>query len=149
MTQEQRDGFGRYVESPRRDELERYFHLSDDDYKVLVPLRGEHNRLGYAVQLTSLRYLGAFPDDFSAIPQEVLQILSKQLGVNDLTCVLLYSETLQRHRHAVEIQDRYGHRVLSDVSVGFRLTRWLYALCWTGTDRPGELFNRSLEAFDM
>nr|WP_305955550.1 DUF4158 domain-containing protein [Pseudomonas sp. R4-35-07] len=88
---------------------------------------------------------GAFPDDFSAIPQEVLQILSKQLGVNDLTCVLLYSETLQRHRRAVEIQDRYGHRVLSDVSVGFRLTRWLYALCWTGTDRPGELFNRSLE----
>jgi hypothetical protein len=23
------------------------------------------------------------------------------------------------------------------------LARWLYALCWTGTDRPGELFNRA------
>jgi hypothetical protein len=25
----------------------------------------------------------------------------------------------------------------------FRLNRWLYALCWTGTDRPGILFGRA------
>lgn len=58
LAQEQRYGFGCYVDSPSREELERYFHLSDDDYKVLLPLRGEHNRLGYVLQLTSLRYLG-------------------------------------------------------------------------------------------
>ena len=50
LTQEQRDGFGRYVDPPSREELERYFHLSDDDHKALLPLRGEHNRLGYATQ---------------------------------------------------------------------------------------------------
>ena len=33
--------------------------------------------------------------------------------------------------------------MFADSSVGFRLARWLYALCWTGTDRPGELFNRA------
>ena len=26
---------------------------------------------------------------------------------------------------------------------GFRLTRWLYVLCWTGDDRPGLLFDRA------
>ena len=143
MTQEQRDGFGRYVDPPSREELARYFHLSDDDHKALLPLRGEHNRLGYATQLTSVRYLGIFPEDFSAIPDEVLQVLSCQLGINDPTCILAYAETRQRQRHAGEIQERYGYRVFADSSVGLRLARWLYALCWPGTDRPGELFNRA------
>lgn len=33
--------------------------------------------------------------------------------------------------------------MFADSSVGLRLARWLYALCWTGTDRPSELFNRA------
>ena len=98
LTQEQRDGFGRYVDPPSREELERYFHLSDDDHKALLPLRGEHNRLGYATQLTSVRYLGTFPEDFSAVPDEVLQALSRQLGINDPTCILAYAETRQRQQ---------------------------------------------------
>ena len=28
--------------------------------------------------------------------------------------------------------------------MAFRLTRWLYALCWTGTDRPSVLFERAI-----
>ena len=34
-------------------------------------------------------------------------------------------------------------RDFSDPDVGFRLTRWLYAQCWTGTERPGALFDRA------
>lgn len=41
LTREQRDGFGRYVEAPSREELERFFHPSDDDHKAILPLRGE------------------------------------------------------------------------------------------------------------
>ena len=56
LTQEQRDGFGRYVDSPSREELERYFHLSDEDREAIQVLRGNHNRLGYAVLLTTVRF---------------------------------------------------------------------------------------------
>jgi hypothetical protein len=47
-------------------------------------------------------------------------------------------------RHPVEIRRRYGFRDFSDISARFRLNRWLYALCWTGTDRPGMLFDRAV-----
>lgn len=87
LTQEQRDCFGRYVGTPSRKELERYFYLSDEDHNNLRPLRGNHNRLGYAAQLTSVRYLGTFPDDFSAIPRAVIQLLGRQLDIVDIDCI--------------------------------------------------------------
>jgi hypothetical protein len=38
---------------------------------------------------------------------------------------------------------RQGSR-RADPFLQFRLNRWLYALCWTGTDRPSVLFDRSI-----
>jgi len=54
-----------------------------------------------------------------------------------------YSFCLSEARwdHASEIQSRYGLREFTDPSARFRLNRWLYALCWTGTDRPSALFD--------
>ena len=38
---------------------------------------------------------------------------------------------------------RHGYREFTDPAARFRLIRWLYALCWTGTDRPSVLFDRA------
>ena len=38
---------------------------------------------------------------------------------------------------------QYGYVEITEPLVGWRLTRWLYALCWTGTDRPSVLFERA------
>lgn len=61
LTPEQRDYFGRYVGSPSREELERFFYLSDEDRDVIQTLRGDHSRLGYAILLTTVRFLGVLP----------------------------------------------------------------------------------------
>jgi TnpA family transposase len=143
LTQEQRKGFGRYIDEPSHEDLGRYFHLSDNDLGVIRSLRGKHNRLGYAVQLTTLRYLGTFPDDFSVIPDVVLQTLSRQLEIANSGCMQRYVASRGHERHAAEIQVRYGYIMFTDSRVGIQLPRWLYALCWTGTDRPGELFKRA------
>jgi Domain of unknown function (DUF4158) len=37
----------------------------------------------------------------------------------------------------------YGYSEITEPLVGFRLTRWLYGLCWTGTERPSKLFERA------
>ena len=91
LTQEQRDGFGRYVDSPSREELERYFHLSDEDREAIQVLRGNHNRLGYAVLLTTVRFVGVLPDKPAAVPVEVLQVLCRQLAIPDPDCLQRYS----------------------------------------------------------
>lgn len=46
--------------------------------------------------------------------------------------------------HATEIRESYGYVEITEQRAAFRLTRWLYALCWTGTDRPSVLFERAI-----
>jgi TnpA family transposase len=143
LTAGQRADYGRYVAEPTEVELNRYFYLDDTDHQQLSGKRGEHNRLGFAVQLTTVRYLGRFLDDTTQAPPNVLSILSKQLGLADTNCLLDYHDQRQRLRHIEEICQQYGYREINDPFVGYQLTRWLYAQCWTGTDRPIVLFERA------
>ena len=55
----------------------------------------------------------------------------------------VYAASRWRIRHPAEIRDRCGYQPFSDPLVQFRLNRWLYALCWTGSDRPSALFDRA------
>lgn len=55
-----------------------------------------------------------------------------------------YARSEGRWRHAPRIRQHYGYRTYSDYGVAFRLNRFLYALCWTGSDRPSALFDRAV-----
>ena len=137
----QRERYGRYSDTLSSDELARYFHLDDDDREWIATKRRDSHRLGYALQLTTVRFLGTFLENPTAVPGVVLQTLASQLGIADAACVLAYRESEQRWRHTTEIRTQFGYREFADGGVQFRLGRWLCALCWTGTDRPSALFD--------
>ncbi|MGB0126211.1 MAG: DUF4158 domain-containing protein [Rhodocyclaceae bacterium] len=143
LTQEQRERFGRYQGAPTSEDLARYFHLDDTDLARIAEKRGDHNRLGFAVQLGTVRYLGTFLDAGTTVPPSVIRSVASQLGIDAAIGIDAYSGGRWRLRHAAEIRVAYGYVEIADPRVGFRLTRWLYALCWTGTDRPGLLFERA------
>ena len=143
LNDQQRNRYGRFTGELSPEQLTRYFHLDDRDRRLINSHRGEHNRLGFAIQLCTARFLGTFLDDLSSVPDGVIQCLARQLQIAQLSCLFQYRESETRWDHAAEIRRHCGLQDFSDPAVQFRLNRWLYALCWTGTDRPGVLFDRA------
>jgi TnpA family transposase len=143
LTSEQERRYGRYAGEPSSDQLARHFHLDDADRELATAKRWDHMRLGFAVQLGTVRFLGTFLDDPVDVPAGVAGDMARQLGIADPACLAQYREGGVRWQHAREIRAGFGYREFTDPLARFRLTRWLYALCWTGTDRPSVMFDRA------
>ncbi|MHB1304568.1 MAG: Tn3 family transposase [Acidiphilium sp.] len=143
LTAEQERLYGRYAGEPTADQLARHFHLDDADRELIGAKRWDHMRLGFAAQLGTVRFLGTFLDDPTNVPASVVGDLARQLSIVDPSCLARYATARVRWVHAAEIRERHGYREFADPFARFRLTRWLYALCWTGTDRPSVLFDRA------
>jgi hypothetical protein len=143
LTEEQKRRYGRYAGEPSPEQLARFFHLDDTDREVIDRRRSAHMRLGFAVQLCTVRFLGAFLQDPTEAPPGAVAVLARQLDIADATNLILYAANARRYDQTVEIRNRYGYRDFSDPVFQWRLNRWLYTLCWTGTDRPTVLFDQA------
>jgi hypothetical protein len=133
LTASQRQRYGSYPSSLSADELGRHFHLDDDDRQWVSTKRRDGSRLGFALQLVTVRFLGTFLEDPVAVPSGVVQTVAAQIDVADLACATTYQQSEQRWRHTAEIRARCGYREFVDRGVQFRLGRWLCA----GPERIG------------
>ncbi|MEQ1965148.1 Tn3 family transposase [Xenorhabdus khoisanae] len=143
LSEEQRANYGSYPVELTKETLARYFHLDDFDRLNISKKRGEHNRLGFAILLCTVRYLGKFPESVASVPDTVIECLAQQLHTENINNAIdLYHSGKQHRQHIAEIINIYGYTEFTAPRVAFSLTRWLYSLCWTGTSRPGVLFER-------
>ena len=62
-------------------DLETYFTLSRADRSQIPRTTSAANRLGFALQLGTLRFLGFCPDDLSTAPEAVVAFVAEQLDV--------------------------------------------------------------------
>lgn len=122
--------YGKFAEEPTRPELERFFYLDDVDRALIGKRRGDQNRLGFALQMCTVRYVGLFLEDPLVVPWPVIEHLGQELGIEDISCVKRYTERLKTaYEHAWEIRDAYGYHQYEDPEWG-RLFRTVPA-------RPG------------
>ncbi|MBF0316512.1 MAG: DUF4158 domain-containing protein [Oligoflexia bacterium] len=63
------------------DDLVKYFILSNTDMEQLPVVTQSYNRLGFAVQLCALRFLGFFPKNLLKTPPVILDFLANQLKI--------------------------------------------------------------------
>jgi TnpA family transposase len=62
-------------------DIETFFTLSRADRAQIPRTTAAANRLGFALQLGTLRFLGFCPDDLTAAPEAVVTFVAKQLDV--------------------------------------------------------------------
>jgi hypothetical protein len=75
LTDAERERWQSLPDTVPQDDLYVFFLLTDDDKREAQRQREPHNRLGYALQLCILRYLGFVPDDLQETPHEVVTLL--------------------------------------------------------------------------
>jgi TnpA family transposase len=142
LTDEQNQNYGRYPDKLTEEQLHRYFHLDDKDKELITNCRRNYNKLGYALQLSTVRFLGMFLPNPIDAPIEVKRFLAKQLNISRVSDLPLY---LQRKAtklsHIKNIKEFFEYSDFEKCR--FQLTRYLYSQSWFGNERPSILFERS------
>jgi len=119
LTDDEVAAYGRYAGLPSQDELDRMFFLDDADRALISRRRGDHTRLGFALQLTTVRYLGTFLPDPLDVPAVVLDRLAGQLQIAGPSCVKRYTERRTTpFEHREEIKAAYGPREFPEAEAG-------------------------------
>jgi TnpA family transposase len=116
--------YGRYAGAPSAAELDRFFFLDGADKALIQRRRGAHHRLGFALQLATVRFVGMFLPDPLDVPDEVVIYLAKQLDIDTIEQLRRYTERRStRFEHQEEIRVALGLTDFSDQVQVF--TGWL------------------------
>lgn len=123
-----------------RDWLGRVCHLSAADLEVVRRRTDETTRLGYAIQLVTVRAIGTFLPDPAAVAAPVIAAVARQLEVSDPAVLAGYRVLPVRWRHTAEIRDRCGYRDVTAQPGHSLLLAWLYRQAWSDELSPSVLF---------
>ena len=138
------EDYGRFPDRLSADELAEFFFFDERDRELVCKRRREGNRLGFAVQLGTVRYLGRFLEDPSTVPEQVVRWAARELGV-DPSGLGRYARGEARWDHQAEIRREYGYREFHQRDVELELVAWLEARAWVSAESHRALFDRSVD----
>jgi hypothetical protein len=124
LTATERERLNRFPDEIPYADLSAYFTLSDRDIQASQRPRGDHNRLGFALQLCALRYLGFVPDDLSTTPPAAVHFIAGQLDLAPAV-IQRYGRRLHtRTEHVLQVQAYLGFRKATAADLE-ALAQWL------------------------
>ena len=90
-------------------EIARYYAFDDRDLSIIRQRRGDHNRLGFAIQLCYLRYPGyAITSDLTP-PDKLINYVAQQLRIKPASLNDYGQRDETRREHALELQTIFGY----------------------------------------
>src|SRR5512135_2166418 len=101
-----------------------FYTLTTADRALVNQYADETSRLGFALQLGTLRHLGFCPDDLGAAPSEVVRFLADQVKVAPGALSAYGRRAQTRTDHFLAVQDHLGYRKAGPEERE-RLARWL------------------------
>ena len=105
-------------------DLGQFFTLTPDDLKMVEQQRGDDNRLGFALQLCTLRYLGFIPNNLLDPPHIIVRLLAHQLDVS-IEVIRTYGQREQtRSDHLLQVMHYLRYRRATDDDLT-TLENWL------------------------
>jgi len=143
LTSAERERLDRFPEHVPDDDLFAFFHLSEADHKVIANQREPQTRLGFALQLCALRYLGFAPDDLSTAPWDAVVYVAKQLSVPPQAIETYGNRIKTRTTHLQIVQDHLGFRKSLPLDF-YALQTWLVDRALEH-DKPTLLFQLACE----
>lgn len=72
LTKAERERLNKFPQDISKDDIITFFTLTDSDLNQIPTKSADYNRLGFALQLCTLRFLGFCPDNLKAIPFKVI-----------------------------------------------------------------------------
>ena len=137
--------YGRFPPALPDDELAGFFFFDEADRRLIARRRRDANRLGFALQLGTVRYLGRFLEDPSNVPPQVVRYVAGKLGIADPGALSSYAVGEVRWDHQTEIRREFGLREWAQPAVQVEVSDWLQARAWVGAESHRVLFDRTVD----
>jgi len=116
--------YGKFIENPSLEQLIKYFWLDDQDLRIIFQHRNDYNRLGFAIQLGTVRFLGTFLSNPIDVPENVIIYVSQRLKI-DAETLFMYTSSKNIQNHRKEICMLYGYHDFTQEPYHWR---WLYRI---------------------
>jgi hypothetical protein len=124
LTDEQAAAYGRFPAGLTPTELEGLFFLDDADRDLIAERRRDENRIGFGLQVATVRALGLFLEDPLDVPTEAVDYVAVQVGAADPSVAKEYLRRRPtRFEHQREIAQAYGYTDFAGAEPD--LTRWI------------------------
>ena len=143
LSDAQRESLSRFPGEIPPDDVVTFFTLSESDKDQIPKTSSNYNRLGFALGLCALRYLGFCPDDLTTAPTEVIEYLAYQLGVGSDDINLYGKRYHTRTDHLQKIQHYLEFRKAGSAELD-TLADWLTERALEH-DKPTLLFQLTCE----
>ncbi len=110
LTADQRERMSTYPKELDSTDIGRFFTLTEADLLKVCQQRGDHNRIGFALQLCTLRYLGFIPSKLLDPPEKVVRLLAHQLCISPQAITTYGQREQTKSNHLLQIMEYLGYR---------------------------------------